>query len=180
MNTNTNTNTKTKTSAFFSDCFTVEAVKVAYRNLVKEHHPDLGGDEEIMKQVNLAYEAALLRMDKQETIKADGTTWTYYYNAENEKAAMDKLNELIGLDMEDVEIWLIGTWVWLLGNTKPHKDKLGKNGAKCIWHRTRKCWYWKPKGSRGFSSKGDLNEIAQRYGAKRFDGNGKRTIGSGG
>ncbi len=31
-------------------------IKSAYRQQARRHHPDLGGDEEMMKTVNLAYE----------------------------------------------------------------------------------------------------------------------------
>lgn len=34
-------------------------IKCAYRNMARMYHPDLGGDEEMMKDVNLAYELAM-------------------------------------------------------------------------------------------------------------------------
>ncbi len=34
-------------------------IKSAYRNMARMYHPDLGGDEEMMKDVNLAYELAM-------------------------------------------------------------------------------------------------------------------------
>jgi DnaJ-domain-containing protein 1 len=34
-------------------------VKTAYRKQARRHHPDLGGDEEMMKSINQAYELAL-------------------------------------------------------------------------------------------------------------------------
>lgn len=33
-----------------------EVIKKSYRNLALTHHPDKGGDENIMKEVNFAYE----------------------------------------------------------------------------------------------------------------------------
>ena len=36
-----------------------EDVKTAYRKQARRHHPDLGGDEEMMKSINQAYELAL-------------------------------------------------------------------------------------------------------------------------
>lgn len=35
---------------------TREAVKSAYKLLAKQHHPDAGGDAEMMKRVNAAYD----------------------------------------------------------------------------------------------------------------------------
>ena len=33
-----------------------DEIKEAYRNLCKTHHPDIGGDQEKMKDVNQAYD----------------------------------------------------------------------------------------------------------------------------
>lgn len=38
---------------------TVDEIKVAYRHMARLYHPDLGGDEEAMKDVNVAYELAM-------------------------------------------------------------------------------------------------------------------------
>ena len=38
---------------------TVDEIKNAYRSMARLHHPDLGGDEEAMKDVNVAYELAM-------------------------------------------------------------------------------------------------------------------------
>lgn len=38
---------------------TAEEIKKAYRQKAREHHPDRAGDEERMKEVNIAYERAL-------------------------------------------------------------------------------------------------------------------------
>lgn len=37
----------------------VDEIKVAYRHMARLYHPDLGGDEEAMKDVNVAYELAM-------------------------------------------------------------------------------------------------------------------------
>lgn len=37
----------------------VDEIKIAYRHMARLHHPDLGGDEEAMKDVNVAYELAM-------------------------------------------------------------------------------------------------------------------------
>ncbi len=37
----------------------VDEIKNAYRHMARLHHPDLGGDEEAMKDVNVAYEMAM-------------------------------------------------------------------------------------------------------------------------
>ncbi len=41
---------------YFSGCFTDEQIKIRYRELSKKNHPDLGGDVEIMKEINIQYD----------------------------------------------------------------------------------------------------------------------------
>ncbi len=38
---------------------TLDEIKIQYRNLSKEHHPDMGGDTTIFQQVNFEYRQAL-------------------------------------------------------------------------------------------------------------------------
>ena len=40
----------------FTSNFTKEELKKRYLELSKKYHPDLNGDEEMMKKVNMAYE----------------------------------------------------------------------------------------------------------------------------
>ena len=42
---------------------TVEDIKKAYRQLAMKHHPDRGGDEEIMKKINTAYQVLSEKKD---------------------------------------------------------------------------------------------------------------------
>jgi len=144
---------------FFKTSFTVAAIKSKYRELAKKFHPDLGGDEEVMKAVNNEYHDALKGKHKStSTDKDSGKEYTYYYNKNVEQGIVDKLRELLGLDLpSNVIIELVGTWLWISGDTKPHKDVLGKNGAKLFWHSKRKMWYFRTKTS---ARKGRYNKDA--------------------
>jgi hypothetical protein len=151
---------------FFDGFKTVEAIKLQYRKLAREHHPDLGGDEEVMKAVNAAYHQVLEKANGQEMIGADGKTHRYNYNPESEQAIMDKIRELLGLGMVEVEVLLIGLWVWIKGDTKPYKTEL--KGIGCRWHSKRGCWYWKPYEGRSYGSPNDLDGLAKKYGCESF------------
>ena len=141
---------------------TVEQIKIKYKQLAMKHHPDLGGDLEIMKLLNNAYETALKNCNGQTTKDDQGETHTYKYNQEFEQALMDKIIQLLSLNMPDVEIDLIGTWIWVTGDTKPVKDKIKQAG--CMWHSKRGCWYFKIGKYYKGNSSASLDELAKKYG----------------
>lgn len=41
---------------WFENVKKIEELRRLYRKLLKEHHPDNGGDEETMKEINLEYD----------------------------------------------------------------------------------------------------------------------------
>lgn len=146
--------------SYFTDCATVEQIKGRYRDLARQHHPDLGGDLETMKAINAAYHAALKGQDG--TVRDERT---YRYNSQREQEIMDKIAQLLLLP--DLEVSLIGLWVWIQGNTKPQKAQLKELG--CIWHSKRGCWYWKPAGmGASRANPGSLSELAAKYGCESF------------
>jgi hypothetical protein len=49
--------------AYFKDILSLEELKASYRQLVMAYHPDHGGDNEIMKNINYEYSRNLKRFD---------------------------------------------------------------------------------------------------------------------
>ena len=145
---------------YFKHLKTVEEIKAHYRNLAKENHPDLGGNSEIMKEINGQYQAALKSCDGQ---RSEGRE--YKYKPDIEQELMDKLFEL--LKLRDLEIALIGYWIWVSGDTKRNRNALKETGLQ--WNSKRKRWYYKPKEwRRTYQSKGNLADLASKYGYRGF------------
>ena len=154
---------------YFQQCSTVAEVKKEYRRLVFVHHPDIGGDLEAMKAINVAYHEALKRQSGRAQMGTDSKERTYNYDADIEQSIIDKIDEILAAKLDGIEIWLIGLWVWVMGETKQHSKALGKNGLKLTFHGKRKCWYWKPYAGKSFYNTGaDINDLAAHYGAKKF------------
>lgn len=102
-----------------------EELKKHYRELTKKYHPDINSNGlEHMKQINNEYE---------ELFKLVNTT--------EEKASdfIDIIDKIINLD---IDIDIVGSWIWVGGNTFDHKDTLKKNGFK--WASKKKLWYYNP------------------------------------
>lgn len=134
---------------------TPEIIKVAYRRACMKFHPDRGGSDEMMKAINQAYEVLEGFTGNIESSGEEG-----YPEALND--AINKIRHLDGIIIE-----ICGAWVWVTGNTKQHKDALGKSGAGFFWASKKQAWYfrpddWKSSGKGSFS----LDEIRAKHGSQ--------------
>lgn len=164
---------------YFSTAKTVAEIKALYRELAMRHHPDRGGDTATMQEINRQYTQALKRCDGATQVGDDGRERTYTYDSETEQAIIDFIDRLVksgALADDQVKAWLIGTWVWVVGETKPIKDTLKALG--CRWHSKRNCWYWTPEERRSFYSKKGLGALAAQYGASEIVGDDDGRKGS--
>lgn len=134
-----------------------EMVKAAYRKACSAYHPDRNpAGLEMMKLVNQAYDA--LR-DKTGTAKAATADDLSSYG-EDIFNALSKIIHL-GLDIE-----ICGAWVWLHGDTKPHKETLKESGFRLA--PKKMLWYFRPAD---YKSKGrgkfSMDEIRNTHGSER-------------
>jgi hypothetical protein len=150
---------------FFQNCATVEEIKSQYKKLARQYHPDLGGDTATMQALNNAYEAALKGCNGQKSKDSQGTEHTYKYNEVVEREIVDFIYAFNALNLP-LQADLIGVWIWITGDTKPHKETL--KSLKCRWHSKRGCWYFRPESYKGgWSSDGSLEELATKYGCQK-------------
>jgi len=156
---------------------TLEDLKTEYRQLAMIHHPDRGGDTETMKEINAEYDALFPKLKDIHKNK-DGETYTAYKaSSETSDNFKDLIDQL--MKMEDIVIEIIGCFVWVTGDTKPHKEKL--KALKFHWHSKKKAWYLKPEDYRKRSRKDyDLEEIRAMYGtAGQVHSNGRVKLDNG-
>jgi curved DNA-binding protein CbpA len=160
---------------YFQGLTTVEEIKATYKKLAFQHHPDLGGDTETMKIINNQYEAALKSCDGQKSYDSEGKEHFYRYNEVTEREIIEFLHKFFALNLP-LESALIGTWFWITGDTKPHKESLKE--IKCQWHSKRGCWYFRPASSKSWAKGqgGSLEQLACKYGVtdlEQFKGKAK-------
>jgi len=164
---------------YFEGCKNQAEAKARYRELVREHHPDAGGDTATMQDINTAYADFL-----QNGAKSDARERQRQAHADGKKSAGDyhdldevgeKLREVItfALNLEGVEVELMGLWVWLTGNTKAHKETIKawnenrEHADKLKWSPKKIAWYF--AGVPTFNRKDTtLDEIRNTYGSQKF------------
>ena len=152
---------------YFIDCSSVEEIKKLYKDLARKHHPDLGGSTAVMQEINNQYEKALKGCDGQTTVGDDGKTHTYKWDEQLEKDLAKKIFDLLSLDMNEVDIYLVGLWVWISGDTKPYRSQLKE--LNCRWHSKRGCWYFAGVKSRYSTNSGKgFDDLATKYGATKL------------
>ena len=111
---------------YFNNITSLDELKKAYRRLAMKHHPDCGGSEEIMKQINAEHDALF------ETLKAshNKTADEYHQTTETAEEFRDIITALLKLD--GLEIELCGSWLWIggtPGNTRTRLKRWAAVGA---------------------------------------------------
>lgn len=116
---------------FFIDCTTIEEVKKRYKELAILHHPDKGGDLRTMQELNAEY---------QRIIKSNQFEFKTEEEREDCLIYPDVINKLILI--EGIIIEIIGRWVWVSGNTYPHRAELKEIGL--LFAPKKMMWYYRP------------------------------------
>lgn len=156
---------------------TLEELKKVYKKLALKYHPDCGGDEEIMKALNNEYDELFEKLKNTHKNK-DGE---FYEKATTETVEefREIIYKLLALRMENVLIEVIGSFLWVSGNTKPYKEELGKNGLGLKWGRKKAAWYLSPEGYRKRSKKAtSLDDIRDMYGSQQVKGFKQKQLAS--
>ena len=128
----------------------LEELKKAYRKLSLQYHPDCGGTNEQMAELNNIYEKMFEQL---KNVHVDGKA----PKESTEKSAdfIKIINELIKYD--DINIDIIGSWIWVGGETFKIKDELKKLGFK--WSKGKSKWFFTK----------DVTTSKKRYGKKSYE-----------
>lgn len=139
---------------YFKGVNTIEELKKVYKELAKQLHPDLGGNKEEFQSMNNEYDKLL------ESLKANKKANTKD-NKDNDNFK-DIINELIKYNELTIEI--IGSWLWVSGNTYPLRDSIKKLGM--LWSKGRKKWYYTADtiGANTHYKKKTYDELKNSYG----------------
>ena len=135
----------------FAEVTGINEAKKIYKKLAKKLHPDVGGSEEEFKILNSVYNDLIENK-------------IYFSNESKIDLELEKIISQI-LHYEDITIELIGSWIWISGDSKSIKEKLKKLGFK--WARKKKMWYYGEMKSKNPNPK-SIDEIKSKYGSQTF------------
>ncbi len=107
---------------FFQEVTDLKELKKQYRKLAMEFHPDRGGNEEDFILLKEEYDALYNQLSKDSRSK-------------------DSYPEVIDSLMKyNVDIEIIGSWVWVTGQTYQIRKELKELGFQ--WAAKKKAWFW--------------------------------------
>ena len=155
---------------YFRDCQTLDEAKSLYRRLARQHHPDMGGSTATMQAINAEY--AFFQANYTRTSER---TRQQQAHAEGKKTAadyhdLDEVIETLRVKIEAIlnmglEAELCGLWVWVFGDTRPHKDEIKAAGFR--WAPDKKLWYF--PGVPSFNrTRRSMDEIRNMHGSQTF------------
>lgn len=95
----------------------------------------------------------------------DGETYTKE-TTETPEQFKDIINQLFNLKMDGVSIEIVGTFIWLTGNTKPYKDDI--KALEFRYSPKKYAWYKAPSDYKKRSRKNyDMDTIRGMYGSQK-------------
>lgn len=144
---------------YFDHCQNIDELKSMYRNLCKLHHPDRGGEVTTMQAVNAEYSYICQNLN-------------HFFVCEDEEQTAEDLTIFASIiekiEMLPVEIEVIGSWLWISGNTYPHRQILKEAGL--LFAPKKKVWYYRPSEFKSPNFRPlEMDEIRNKYGSTKIE-----------
>ncbi|MCM1237711.1 MAG: J domain-containing protein [Ruminococcus flavefaciens] len=152
---------------WFQNIETLKDLRKVYRRLVITYHPDNGGSEDVIKEINSEYDILFKRM------KNDFEQKDIYKNAtDKQKQSYDwqkdtQIREVIMqlAKFKDISVEIIGTWIWI-SDCYEYRKELKELGFR--WAREKKRWYIHFDDYYKFGSKpASMSYIRAKYGSMK-------------
>lgn len=165
---------------YFENVNTLEELRKQYKELLKLHHPDNGGNLESMQEINAEYDRLfkLLKNQHENNCSSDrSSTNTDYNNMKYDFAEDEKLREMLNkiIHFDNIDIELVGAWIWVSGSTYACKKDLKELGFR--WASQKKMWYWHSEAFRKRSRKTlSMDDIRNFYGSTEIKNTGRMVL----
>jgi len=154
------------TTKWFESNLSLDDLKYEYRKLIKKHHPDLGGDEEVTKEIINEYE---------KLISYAIDTGFKIYQADRERSGKERydsdltpfykvLKKVMDFRDKELRIEIIGYWIYCFKSFRTREDlkSLG------FWYSQKhKAWVYNGRKYKKFlRTRLSLNQIKASHGVE--------------
>lgn len=154
---------------YFKNVNTLEKLRKQYKELLKQYHPDNpNGSTEATQAINAEYDKLFKQLKNKHESKqtsTDGAKADFNANKYDFEAD-EKLREVLQkiINFANINIEIVGCWLWVDGNTYEYKNTLKALGFK--WAREKKKWYFHSEVFRKRSKrKLSMDDIRNLYGS---------------
>lgn len=148
--------------SYFENIENLSELRKEYKRLVLKYHPDRGGDTRTMQDINTEFDTRFEQLKAVENSNNGNHKVTE--TPEKFRKILDILLHLSGITVE-----LCGSWLWIDGETYPHRQALKEAG--CRWSRNKKKWYWRhaEDSQKWYPRKAaTMEKIRETYGSQVF------------
>ena len=147
---------------YFANCTTIEDVKSTFKVLAKQLHPDCGGSSEEFKSMMGEYQTTFESL-KNVHSDSEGRTYDTKETSETPEQFANIINKIIFFDGVVIEV--IGSWLWLSGNTYPYKDQIKAAGFH--YSKSKKAWYYNGKTEKTYSrGRYTMTKLREKWGSE--------------
>ena len=156
---------------YFANCTTLDQAKAEYKKLAFILHPDTSGFNSKEQFQDMQNQFAAFK-PKTEKFKGEEAG----HSAENYMSIIQDLMQFEGLIIE-----ICGSFIWLSGNTKEHKEAIkelrNESFKNAAWSSTKLKWFFAPADYKRFSKKSlTMDEIRNKYGSEEVHANQRAKI----
>ena len=140
---------------YYTGCDSLDQVKLRYKELALQYHPDRGGDTRVMQEINAQYEA--IRKNPH---------FRFWKQKEETRKDYSEFPEIINniIGFRDITIELCGNWIWLSGATFRYSKQLKTLGF--YFAGEKKLWYCRPNDYKSANRKPlSIDQIRRKYGS---------------
>lgn len=150
---------------WFKEIDTLDGLRKLYRKLVVKYHPDNGGSEEAIKEINAEYDILFKKLknnfEHKDTYKNATDKQKQSYDWQKDKQIREMVMQLS--KFKNITVEIIGVWIWV-SNCYEYRKELKALGFR--WASQKQMWYLHFDDFHKFSSRSaSMSYIRAKYGS---------------
>lgn len=150
---------------WFKEITTLKELRKEYRRLVLKHHPDNGGNEDVIKEINAEYDRLFKKLkydyEHEDTYSKATDKQKQQYDWQKDAQIREAIMQLSRF--KDITVEVIGVWIWV-SDCYPYRKELKELGFR--WASQKQMWYKHFDDFHKFSSRpASMSYIRAKYGS---------------